>query len=173
MKHADTTSKKGRGFTLVETLVAITILTVVLGVGMGVLQQSLQTANLVRDESTAYFLAEEAIEYARSVRDTDTLTKANWLAGLSECEGSGVTCGVDATNGSNTGVSLCSGSSCILSYTGSTTTDGLYGGNGTATKFSRTINLKVITTDEVLVTAVVTWNAGTFTVKDELYNWQS
>jgi type II secretory pathway pseudopilin PulG len=57
------------GFTMVETLVAISILLVVIIGPMTIAQKGIQNAYFSRDQLTAVFLAQEAIEAVREKRD--------------------------------------------------------------------------------------------------------
>ncbi len=57
------------GFTMVETLVAISILLVVIIGPMTIAQKGIQNAYFSRDQLTAVFLAQEAIEAIREKRD--------------------------------------------------------------------------------------------------------
>ena len=57
------------GFTLIESLVAITILvTAILG-PMTIAATGISSAIYARDQETAFFLAQEGLEYVRNVRD--------------------------------------------------------------------------------------------------------
>lgn len=58
-----------KGLTLVETLVAISILTIGVVGPLGVIAQALHTSYYTRDQMTAYYLAQEAVEYVRNLRD--------------------------------------------------------------------------------------------------------
>lgn len=58
-----------KGFTLVETLVAITILIIVIVGPMTIAQKGVQNAYFANDQVTAVFLAQEAIEAVRELRD--------------------------------------------------------------------------------------------------------
>lgn len=83
-----------KGFTLVETLIAIAVLSLAVTGPMTIAQKSISSAIYARDQITAYYLAQDAIEYVRNVRDTNRLKNNNgevvdWLDGLSECEGAG------------------------------------------------------------------------------------
>lgn len=62
--------------TLIETLVAISILTVAIVGPMSLTMQSLAAAFYARDQITAFNLAQEAIESVRSVRDGNILSIA-------------------------------------------------------------------------------------------------
>ncbi len=74
-----------KGLTLVETLVAISILTISVIGPLGIIAQALHTSYYTRDQMTAYYLAQEAVEYVRNLRDNQGLaiTKA-YLAGTAD-----------------------------------------------------------------------------------------
>jgi prepilin-type N-terminal cleavage/methylation domain-containing protein len=86
-----------KGFTLIETLIAIAVLSLAVTGPMTIAQKSLSSAMYARDQITAYYLAQDAIEYVRNVRDSNRLHRNNgnpatdWLTGgangltLSEC----------------------------------------------------------------------------------------
>lgn len=86
-------NKKNRGFTLIETLVAVAVLLISIVAPLQIASTALFSAFYSRDEITAYYLAAEAIEYIRNVRDTTGLNDlANnqhpgvfWLTNVSEC----------------------------------------------------------------------------------------
>jgi len=89
--------KSSRAFTLLETMIAVSILLLSIVGPMTIASKGLQSAIYARDEITAFYLAQEAIEYVRMVRDsstisdcygantTDCLDKDKWLAGLNDC----------------------------------------------------------------------------------------
>ena len=56
------------GFTLVEALVAISILMVAVASPMVIAQKGLNSANYSRDQMTATFLAEDALEFIKNFR---------------------------------------------------------------------------------------------------------
>ena len=64
---------KCRGFTLVETLIAISIFTVSLLGIMSVLASGIADTNYAKRKMTATYLAQEGIEYMRNMRDTYVL----------------------------------------------------------------------------------------------------
>jgi prepilin-type N-terminal cleavage/methylation domain-containing protein len=64
---------KKKGFTLIETLVAISILMIAILPPMELTMESLSAAYYARDQVTASNLAQEAIEVIRSVRDSNIL----------------------------------------------------------------------------------------------------
>lgn len=65
-----------RGFTLIETMVAIALLMVALIPPMSLAAQSLTTAYFARDQITAFYLAQEGVEIVRSVRDANIIALA-------------------------------------------------------------------------------------------------
>ncbi len=65
--------KEQRAFTLVETLVAVSILLVVVVGPMTIAQKGIQTAYYAGDQTTAIYLAQEAIEYVQRLRDNEAL----------------------------------------------------------------------------------------------------
>jgi len=70
LKHKN----KKAGFTLVETLVAISIFTSSIVVLMSVLGSGISNTNYAKDKITAGYLAQEGIEYLRNARDQYLLT---------------------------------------------------------------------------------------------------
>jgi type II secretory pathway pseudopilin PulG len=90
-KRTDTGEKHQRGslaFTLIETLVAISILTIAITGPLAIIAQALRSSYFARDQITAYYLAQEAIEYIRNQRDmnglkgVDAPASEEWLDGV-------------------------------------------------------------------------------------------
>ena len=76
------------GFTLVEALVAISILMIAIASPMTLVQKGLSTATLSKDQMIAAFLAQDAIEAVKNIRDQIAIsqTSGDWLgAPLSLC----------------------------------------------------------------------------------------
>lgn len=63
-----------KGFTLVETLVGITILLISVITPLSVVSNALTYTQVARDEIVANNLAQEALEYARNQRDLSSMT---------------------------------------------------------------------------------------------------
>jgi prepilin-type N-terminal cleavage/methylation domain-containing protein len=77
------------GFTLVETLIAIAILLISIAAPLVIISQALKSSYYSRDQITAYYLAQEAIEYIRNLRDVNGLQSIKssvysntWLNGI-------------------------------------------------------------------------------------------
>jgi type II secretory pathway pseudopilin PulG len=98
-----------KGFTLIEALVAISILMVAIASPMTLAQKGLSTATLSKDQMIASFLAQDAIESVRNIRDqiaVSDVSPADWLGGngvngngptLTNCICSGDACNFDSS----------------------------------------------------------------------------
>lgn len=62
-------NKKNRGFTIVETLVAVAILMISIAGPLTIAQKGLMAALYARDQVTASFLAQELMENIKNTRD--------------------------------------------------------------------------------------------------------
>lgn len=77
-----------KGFTLIEALVAISILMIAIASPMLLAQKSLSSANLSKDQMIATFLAQDAIEAVKNIRDEIAINGSNtgdWLDKLEPC----------------------------------------------------------------------------------------
>jgi len=75
--------RASRGFTLIETLVAISLLTIAIVAPMLLTVQSLSAGYYARDQITAFYLAQEAIETVHAIRDGQILQIAQTSSGSS------------------------------------------------------------------------------------------
>lgn len=73
---------KQKGFTLIETLVAIFILFIALNSLFTLTSSNYFAAKYASNESTAVYLAQEAIDYVRNDRDTTAFQNHAWQAFL-------------------------------------------------------------------------------------------
>lgn len=150
------------GFSLVETLVAITILLIAVLAPMRIVSQSIITANFAREELTAIFLAQEGIEYVIRERDNDALNNDDntwdWYdhSSLAACRNNG--CSYDVSRDT---FDSCSVSGCTIYFEDSPSNAYYYShdASGTETSFKRkvTISKQTSADHEVIITAEVTW----------------
>src|SRR3989344_1991357 len=86
-----------RGFSLIESLVAIAILILAVTGTLTIASKSISISGQARDQITAAYLAEEGMEFIRNTRDNNVLAGASWVSGLSACIG-GSGCTVDVSS---------------------------------------------------------------------------
>ena len=163
-----------QGFTLVETLVAISILLVAIVGPMTIAARGLQTAFYAREQITAFMLAQEGVELVRMIRDQNALRTppANWLSGIpGVCRNSNNGCGMHLRNDT---VRNCNSQDCRLLYD-----DRALGGRrgfynyaaGTESPFTRQIWVRPVSggnTREAEVTVTVSWRSGLFVGEKEV-----
>lgn len=163
--------KTPSAFTLIETLVAISVLLISLTGPLSIAVQSLNSAYYARDQITAFYLAQEAVEYVRAVRDQNYLNGNPWLTNLSDCVDA--TCTVNFPDFTH---ELCSNGVCTPVLRNTTT--GLFGDNvGDRTAYTRSVTLESIpgTADEVTIEVNVSWKSSginrQFKITEQLLNW--
>ncbi len=173
--------KNERGFTILESVVAIFIISLAISGVFTAVQRSLSQTIVAKDEVTAFYLAQEAIEIIKNKRDSNQLVKifsnssATWLDGItSSCPFNNI-CSVDATNLSISNCGASWGSCSNLRQNGSTN---LYNySTGPTTNFKREIQIESVSSNEIMVTVQVTWSKGgisrSFKAKTHLFNWVS
>ena len=181
-----------KAFTLVETLVAITVILLAVMGPFQLVQRSLTASYIARDHLVATALAEEGLEYVRSIRDSNYLynienptATRSWLYGLNTSAGAEENCflangcTVDPTrHGNNEAVAECP-TTCPTMKLNPTTmmyTQRVTG--NVPTRFTRKVLLEQVngsSDNRVKVTVTVTYisaqNSFDVTVTDYLYNW--
>jgi len=185
-------NKKNSGFTLVETLVAISIFTISVLTMLIVLSQGISSTIYAKKKATAGYLAQEGIEYIRNMRDTyvlyDSLSaQAGWDDFTVR-----VTTACDQANGcyvngdnlfqqdppqqmTKVDLSTCSFACPNLLYDEST---GKFGyTSGTNSGYVRQITAAPVSgsLDEMTITSTVYWAQGSgqykITFSENLFNW--
>jgi len=187
------------GFTLIETLLAILILATAITGPLTIAAKGLQLALIAKDQVTAIYLAQDAIEYIRYIRDSDRLSfsPSDWLAGLdgtsnghttdsggaqANCLG-GNMCIVDSLQNQitycGTSLAACAASPLYFNQSGG---DYTYTTAGTTKSiFSRTVSVVTQNVNSGLneadVTVTVQWkDIGGITrsvvLREDLFNWQ-
>lgn len=167
------TGIKNRGFTIVETLVAISILMIAVAGPLVIASKGLRAAVYAKNQMIASYLAQESMETIKNMRDNNIALNGPdyWLNNpydMSGCVRVGVndntTCDVSGTD--SIPVVSCANTFCQL-YLG---TNG-YGHTVTSVAggFGRYFYLYNVTTDkEVRATVVVSWNDGVLTNEVEI-----
>jgi type II secretory pathway pseudopilin PulG len=178
--------KNNKGFTLVETMFAVLILTFAIVNMMTVVADSLFEARYARDEITVNYLLQEAIDYIRNDRDTTIfLENGNtwdyFLAKYNNCSApSG--CTIDALKDVTVNPQQCFNNNCPYLYYDKNATSGTFynydSSNGVRTNFQRSIIVTKNATnpDEIDITATVDWYNGGLPVSrsltTSLMKWQ-
>lgn len=167
---------------MVEAMVAISILSLAVTGPLLIAQKGVGSAIYARDQITAFYLAQEAVEYVRNVRDSNRISKPagnSWLYQFDECkeDGSGNPrfCQIDAQysnfNENADAIALCNdvsnpaGPCPVLSFNSAT---GLYGygvgGTWRPTMFTRSIFIDDrVSSKEALVSVTISWQTKLFT----------
>lgn len=187
-----------KAFTLIESLVAITILLIATVGPLSIVANSIATANLAKDQVVAYYLAQEAIEMVRNIRETNAIVSpADWLNNLyPECQSG---CAINAIDNPTPVPNACanidsdncklykvennSNNQIIQVYTH----DSLAAGAMPTTFHRRIVVTPVSITptgtddDEAEIQVEVKWKTGslqglgqidrTFTIKERMYDW--
>jgi len=176
--------KNNTGFTLLEALVAISILMVAIAAPITIAQKGLSSAIYTKSQMIASYLAQDAFEYIKNVRDVVSINNPDnsydWdsLNALSDCKVedflTGFGCQIDTNaNGGLGEIKIYNASSLSIS-------NGFYGysAGGTETSFIRQIQIKLnptgSNTDEALVVVTVKWGTTAdkqIIVKGLIYNY--
>lgn len=168
-----------KGFSLLETLVAVTILVTATMGPLTLASKSIQIASLSRNQTVAYFLAEEAVEHIRNKIDENSFKGNDWLFGLANCLDKKKACRIDTTVPPLRGIQKCPGENkggCPnLLYDDAT---GLYNHDvGVESPFKRSLFLTEIENDrEVKLEVRVEWfhreSKREAAVTVHLFNWR-
>ena len=186
------------GFSIIEVVIAIAILAMASVAPLSLSQKGLRSSVYARDQVTAFYLAQEAIEYVRYVRDNNSLAglsqSENWLTGLENCISPSI-CGIDvnaivsertyscANDHPANGVTM----DCLLTYNPNT---GIYGdqrdgsGNPISPAENTLFKRKVTITQSAIgsdphaagdISVTVSWQTGSISqsvvVKEKIYDW--
>ena len=183
------------GFSLVETLVAVTILLIVIVGPMKISSQAAKSSSFSSEQVTAFFLAQEGIELIEKGRDDLLLqnfagsmaapwgefTKVTGAGPYRLCynaTGCGLTINQDSKGTLSTAKDCATLTNCLL-YRDSTGPRSSFTHTVTAipTLYTRVITMvKIGAGDEVKVTSTVTWRTGslknsqTVSVETRLFN---
>ena len=178
-----------KGFSLLETIVAIAIIMIAIGGAFGLAPEGLNGARFARNQTVATYLAQEGIEVVRSIRDDNMLFQPNpedprnWLRGMTDCIDS--KCTVNTVTSS---LHECIGSCDPVRFLLDPREGGVYGNGGDFdrdfdtedTIFTREVSIEELSNIagpnvEALITVVVYWNEGSIEkrteIKTSLFDW--
>ncbi len=173
-----------KGYSLVEVLVAITILMLAIAGPLTIAAKGIQSTRHAKDQTTAFLLAQEGIEYFAAIRNEEIIkgvhagslsTIWDWTnnAAISSCFVSNTNtepgCNVDFRDNnllnSSSVVSCSNLSDCLVDYDETKSRSPYRLNNGTTandTIFTRSIKLQRVNTNELKVVSKVTWESGLF-----------
>ena len=183
MKHG--TQKNNKGFTLLETLASLTVLIFGILGPLSLAFYSIRSASVSENYLTAFYLAQEAMEYVKNRRDSNVLKEeTNWLRYMAPSgSGDGLCrdnrgCDVDVAlpDSDPDSIRQCHPvNGCEkLRYDSAS---GLYGYNpgDPETAFIRKLKLTIISDYEEKIEITVSWQdkfgAKSFTFEENLFGW--
>ncbi len=175
-----------KGFTIIETLVAIFVLLVATTGPLTFAQSGLRSSFLARDQITAFYLAQDAVETLKNVRDRNTLynrtasPKIDWLDNFGDCAPSSTLGESKACNLDDLGTTaVCAlGAGCESMYFDFNSRKFYIdsGSNRTLSKYARTIYITELVEDrEAQIIVKVKWDSNFFAekriiIQENIYN---
>lgn len=118
-------SREYNGFTLIEALVAVTIITLSVAGPLFTANRSIVAARIARDQLAASYLAQEGVEYVRAVRDDEYLalypgnTGAAWSnfinGSINQCRAPKI-CTLGLISGGVLPLTSCPGGICTATF---------------------------------------------------------
>ncbi len=183
-------TSKNLGFTVVETLVAVSILSISILAGFTAVQNGLKASINAKDQITAFYLIQDVMEFIKNKRDNNALASINggsnaWLDGLVTTTGGTLPgpchfttkCIIDSAL---TTVTSFGGANSAAEVLRRNSTTGLVGYNSSwpATNFKRVISFQEIvgSPNEVTATVWISWTQGnstrSFQVSENIFNHQ-
>jgi len=165
-------TKESKGFTIIEVVITISILSVGIISTYNAFYSIMNVADNMSDRLTAAYLAAEGFDIVKNIRDTNFIEGRSFSTDLLVCS-----TGCQADYKAGTPAEQIANQ--LKVYSGSflkINADGLYGYDaGTDTKFKRKITITQVTTDQLQVDSQVLWNYNgnnySVTSSGYLYNW--
>ena len=174
--------KRNKGFTLIETLVSLAILTTAVVAMIWVSGNGVSESLYSKNKIIANYLAQEGVEIVRNIRDGEVAGGTGWdgfMDTVSDCSPS-TGCTIDATPiVAAISIQQCvsePGKICNKNFF--LTPGGFYTHQavGTATSFRRKIVVAPVGASEATVTVTVTWEQSgktkTIVIGNYLSSWQ-
>ncbi|MBL7156294.1 MAG: prepilin-type N-terminal cleavage/methylation domain-containing protein [Candidatus Pacebacteria bacterium] len=157
--HFLNVSKNGAGFTIIEIMAVLLIISIGMVSIIGVISKIYSQGRYISSKLTAAYLAQEGIEIVRNIRDT------NWIEG--ESWNNDIVVG-DRQVDYNDQVLSAYQPDAFLQLNG-----GFYNyGAGSNTKFKRKITIANPDVDEILITVIVYWEDYEVKTMAKLYEWR-
>lgn len=181
-----------KGFTLIETLIAVLLLATAITGPLTIASKGLTATLVAKDQFTAFYLAQDAIEYVRYVRDSSCLAAGGgpggcplevWMPLLTPC-GNANGCYFDSLRDDVTPPTACGGGCPAMNYDSTLKKFTYATGPGitpTPQRFIRTVRVQNDpggNQDEVVLTVTIAWSsvAGVthlpITVRENIFRWQ-
>lgn len=161
--------RKQRGFTLLESMVAIAVFTVGVSTAVFVITQAIGVGSRTRDRIIATHLAAEGIEVVRNIRDRNWLAGRPWADGITDLANACVSWDSDynTSSGTYTIDTACAGGANIA-Y------DGMYYEHTTAqSQFSRLITTTLVSPEQLRVVSTATCGSNcSISLEEYLYEWK-
>lgn len=175
-------SKQLHGFTLVETLAAISLLSVAIVAPMTLASRSLAASYYAKDQVTAYYLAQEAIEGVRNIRDGNILQIVQNSGGSTPPDifqyiPINQDFIINVLLAPNAATTVCSGTCPVLQKDSLGNFYGYGFVGGTNSIFTRTIRATTVgNNDQINVKVTVSWKTGSFatrsfSISENMYRW--
>ncbi|MEK7480998.1 MAG: prepilin-type N-terminal cleavage/methylation domain-containing protein [Patescibacteria group bacterium] len=169
-----------KGFSLIETLVAVTVLVGAITGPLTLASQGIKAASLFKNQLIASNLAQEGMELGRSRRDSNVLRAESWLTNLETVCLTACSVRYDPRDNSAAQVVFisCPSGECPKFYI---TPEGFYVQKSNPdvgdqeTIFTRTIQITNVNVREVKITSRVTWqerfSQQSIVLEENLLNW--
>ena len=182
-----------QGFTLIETLIAVLLLAMSIAGPLTIASKGLTATMVSKDQFIGFYLAQDAIEQVRFLRDSACLASGGgstgcpvsgangWLSGLNNCltsvnpDG----CYLDSLATNPASPVACSGTCPIMNYDSVLTVFNYNLAKPLSKeRFIRTVKITNTTPDEAVVTVEVNWSdrAGItrvpIKVRENIFRWQ-
>jgi len=156
--------KYQKGFTIIETLVSLVILTLALVPILNLSNSATNISAAIQDNLIASGLAQEGIEVIHAIRDTNWFNNREFDSGLND--------GTYQVEWDSASLLSVGGNPALNLNNGRYT----YAG-GTPTKFTRTIVLTKVNAGELKAVSQVTWqsrsnDSKSIIAEDHLFNWR-
>ena len=160
MKH----STYNKGFSIIEVLVAISVITIGITGAMNLINFTISSVAMSKSQTIAVSLTQEGMEIVRSIRDSNWLEKVAWDSGLGA--------GDYRVQYDNNSLLLLSGNPVLK-----INSNGFYQyDSGTDTRFKRKMTISDVSANEIKVVSEVTWDergkSYDTSAETRLYDWK-